>query len=192
MKPSIIIIACALLVGGVEVYLADGHRRTFGNGALQEHMAIYDADDDGTISVEELQVLQAEQESRRDRLRHRWDSNNDGRISATEREAAKAEMRRLVRVRRAERFDDEDLDADGKLTRTEFFGITAVADVNAADPTLAGEIFDRLDQDGDKVISKEEFLRSLDRIRTPTSDLEPKAEPEAHPDVNTLEGRRKL
>ena len=57
MKPSIIIIACALLLGGVEVYLADGHRRTFGNGALQEHMAIYDADDDGKISVEELQVL---------------------------------------------------------------------------------------------------------------------------------------
>lgn len=184
-----IIIVCALIVGGIEVYLADGHRRTFGNGALQEHMAIYDADDDGNISVEELQVLQADQENRRNRLRNRWDTNNDGRISREEREAAKIEMRRLVRQRRIERFNEEDLDADGNLTRDEFFKITAVADVNTADPTLASDIFERLDEDGDNAISKEEFLRSLERIRTPDSEVGPEAVPKTHPDRNALDRR---
>jgi Ca2+-binding EF-hand superfamily protein len=180
MKPSTIIIACALLVGGIEVYLADGHRRTFGSGALQEHMAIYDADEDGKISVEELQALRADQENRRDRLRNRWDTNNDGRISEKEREGAKEEMRRLVRERRSQRFDDEDIDADGNLTRAEFLAITAVAET---DPTVAREIFNRLDEDGDSQVSKAEFLKSLDRIRIPVSDVEPQAKPKPHPDA---------
>lgn len=192
MKPSMIIVVCALLVGGIEVYLADGHRRTFGNGALQEHMAIYDTDEDGSISVEELQALQSDRESRRDRLRNRWDANGDGRISAVEREAAKAEMRRLIEERRRQRFDDEDRDGDGKLTRAEFLGITAVADVQAADPALAGDIFNRLDQDGDSAISQAEFLKSLERIRTPSTGVGPQAVPKAHPDPETLNdgGRR--
>ena len=67
-------------------------------------------------------------------------------------------MRRLVRERRIQRFDDEDLDRDGNLTRAEFFGITAVSDVNAADPTLAADIFERLDEDGNNAISKEAAL----------------------------------
>ena len=184
MKASTILIAGALLVGAVEVYLADGDRRTFGSGVLQEHLSIYDEDNSGTISVEELQALQADQEHRRDRLRNRWDLDDDGESSATERAAARVEMRRLIVQRRSMRFHAEDQDNDGHLTMAEFAGLTAVADLNAADPTLAANIFKRLDENGDTKVSLSEFLKGLDRVRTPHDEVGPQAVPKPHPDSN--------
>jgi Ca2+-binding EF-hand superfamily protein len=184
MKPATMILTCALLAGGVEMYLGQDSRRTFGNGVLQEHISMYDADDDGGISVEELQALQADQKTRRNRLASRWDLNRDGRISNIEREAAKVRMRKLIEKRRLMRFEAEDENGDELLEQSEFFGITAVAATNSVNPSLAVDIFNHLDLDGDGFISKPEFLRGLDRTRTPSDVTSPAPVPKRHPNVD--------
>lgn len=187
MKPATIILVCALLVGGLEVYLGQ-NARTFGNGTLQDHMSVYDADNNQVISVEELQALQADQERIRQRLRNRWDLDHDGRISIVEREAAREQVRVMIRQRRLMRFEGEDADGNDLLSEEEFFGISAVAAATTTNPTLASELFNHLDEDGDGFISKPEFLLGLDRTRAPDDGITPKPVPERHPDLS--DGRR--
>lgn len=144
--------------------LAEAGERTFGNGTLPEHLAMYDADDSGGLSEEELHVLREDRLQRQRRLRNRWDLDKDGTISNTEREAAKAQIRKSIEERRIKRFDEVDLNKDGQLTLAEFQRITAVTDADSQTPGVARRIFINLDSDKNNTVSKREFLLKLDTL----------------------------
>lgn len=162
-------------------------KRTFGNGVLSENVAIYDVDDDGVLSIEELQILQSERLRLRQHttLRDRWDLNRDGRIDARERTAATARIRQLIEERRCRRFNEVDLNSDGALVLEEFLRIAAVQKADLDDPGTGTELFKHLDHDGNRRISKAEFLRSLDNLRTPPGGEEPT--PKTREDRNRLD-----
>lgn len=162
-------------------------RRNFGNGVRSEFLSMYDVNNDGQFSAEELQVLKADRSTRdrRDRFRERWDTDKDGRISDSEREAAVATIREAIRQRRCDRFDEVDLRGageadgpDGFLSRDEFKNISAVSLINSDNPEMADSLFDKLDRDRDGRISKAEFLRTLDEVRpVPTGGEQPAPKP---------------
>ena len=138
--------------------------RTFGNGTLPEHLALYDADDSGSLSQEELQVLREDRLQRQQRLRNRWDTDRDGKISDQEREAAKITIRNTIEARRLLRFNEVDLDRNGQLTLTEFLNITAVSAADTNTPGVAQRIFTSLDLDKNDTVSAREFLLKLDTL----------------------------
>lgn len=181
----------ALLGAAVVVWAQDDDgtatKRTFGNGVLSENLAIYDVDDNGSLSVEELQALQADRlnQNRHETLRDRWDLNRDGRIDAREREQAAARIRQIIEERRCRRFNEVDLDSDGFLVLDEFLSISAVASIDLNSPGTGIELFKHLDHDGDRKISKAEFLRSLDRLRTSSGEDDPAPKP--RDDADTLD-----
>ena len=144
--------------------LSQGGERTFGNGTLSEYLSIYDVDNSGGLSEEELQSLRADRKDRQQRLRNRWDLNRDGRISGEEREAAKAAIRRQIEARRLQRFSEVDLNKDRVLSPAEFNQISAVSDANNASPGLASRLFNNLDSDKNGTISTREFLLKLDTL----------------------------
>ncbi len=150
--------------------LAQAGERTFGNGTLTEYLSIYDIDNSGGLSEEELQTLRADRNNRQQRLRNRWDLNNDGRISEPEREAAKAAIRRQIEERRLQRFSEVDLNKDRVLSPAEFNQIAAVSDANSASPGLASRLFANLDSDKNGTISTREFLLKLDTLPVDTVD----------------------
>lgn len=158
--------------------LAEARERTFGNGTLPEHLAMYDADNSGGLSEEELQVLREDRLQRQRRLRNRWDLDRDGTISQSEREAAKIKIRKSIEERRIKRFDEVDLNKDGILTLTEFQRITAVTDANDQNPGVARRIFANLDTDKSETVSKREFLLKLDTLPPAAVDGE---SPVVHP-----------
>jgi Ca2+-binding EF-hand superfamily protein len=147
--------------------MAAAGERTFGNGTLPEHLAMYDADESGGLSEEELQVLRDDRQQRQRRLRNRWDLDRNGVISASEREAAKAQIRKTIEDRRIQRFNEVDLNRDGQLTLAEFRNIIAVADADTASPGVARRIFDNLDGDRNDTVSTREFLLKLDTLPAP-------------------------
>lgn len=176
MKSSAIKIACltllstALLSWGEDGVPGDvppdaTHTRIFGDGVLSEHLAMYDVDDNGGLSVEEYQVLKAERlsQARHQSFRSRWDINHDGRIDTQERRNAMARIRHMIEQRRLRRFAEVDLNTDRHLSREEFLRISAVAALST--PGTAEEIFRHLDRDEDRRISEAEFLQSIDAIR---------------------------
>lgn len=144
--------------------LAMAGERTFGNGTLPEHLAIYDADESGGLSEEELQVLREDRVQRQRRLRNRWDLDKNGTISDSEREAAKAKIRKTIEDRRVKRFNEVDLDRNGQLTLAEFSKITAVTQADTRTPGLASRIFSNLDTDKNNTVSTREFLLKLDTL----------------------------
>ena len=146
--------------------------RTFGNGTLPEHLALYDVDESGGLSEEELQILREDRLQRQKRLRNRWDLDRNGKISDQEREAAKTAIRQTIRERRVQRFNEADLDRDGQLTLTEFRNITAVNDADTNSPGLAERLFSNLDSDNNTTVSTREFLLKLDNL-PPVSIDEP-------------------
>ncbi len=141
--------------------LSQAQERTFGNGTLPEFLALYDVDNSGGLSTEELQALQADRKSRRSRLQARWDSDGDGKISNAEREGARTAIIETIERRRSNRFDDVDNDGNGFLSSEEFGQISAVIVADNDSPGLANQIFNNLDLDQDSQVSKEEFLRTL-------------------------------
>lgn len=191
MKPTTIIIACAaLLAASAGSWAQDtGNTRAFGNGVLPDYLAMYDIDNSGDLSVEEMQELNADRTNpdRHLKFRQQWDTNRDGRVSSDERSAAKIQIRVRIQQRRNARFDavDTGVDgigaADGHLSRGEFSNIAAVAASNLATPGMADRLFNHLDRDDDGRISRAEFLQSLDTVR-PTTTVAP--QPKAHPADN--------
>ena len=152
--------------------------RTFGNGILPELLSMYDVNGSGGLDQEELQALSLDRKDRRNRLRNRWDSNRDGRISDQEREAAKAAIKRQIDARRSLRFDEVDHNADGFLNQEEFNNIAAVDVANDARPGVSVDLYNNLDADNDGKVSKEEFLRKLNSI---PAVVDPARLPKPHP-----------
>lgn len=180
MKPAPIfrLLLAILLAGGslwAEDSPAPAAKRTFGNGVLPEYLAVYDINDDGTISLEEGQALRQDRNTsgRLDTFRHRWDTNRDGIISPTERDAAKAAIRQIIIDRRCRRFAEVDSNDDDFLSLAEFNSIAAVQSVDNSNPGTANDLFNHLDHNNDNRVSKAEFLRSLDAAPTQALGVQP-------------------
>ncbi|NNC88032.1 MAG: hypothetical protein HKN82_06170 [Akkermansiaceae bacterium] len=164
--------------------------RVMGDGLLPPSVAIYDADGSGNLSVEERQAMAADRRNRHETFRQRWDTNRDGRVSPEEEAAARAKIRDLIRQRRLQRFaevdvssaidhdDDGNLDEpDGFLSSEEFNAINAVALSNTATPGIATSLFQYIDENGDGLISRAEFLKSLEPQRVEDTGVDPQAAP---------------
>lgn len=183
MKPTIIKTACAILFGSALVAGAEdgvAQERVFGNGVLSEHLSMYDVNDDGGLSAEEYRALREDRakQARHQRFRSRWDANRDGRIDARERMHAVNQIKKVIEQRRLRRFAEVDRDSDENLSLDEFFSINAVSATNTAQPGTAEKIFNHLDHDGNSLISRREFLQSLDSVRpVPVEDNNSKPRP---------------
>jgi hypothetical protein len=170
--------------------------RTFGTGTLSEFLSLYDVDDSGGLSPEELKALSADRKNSKNlgkqrgnssknsksRVKNRWDTDGDGKISHSERETAKLAIRNQIEARRALRFDEVDNNSDGFLTLAEFNSISAVGEVDEARPGVSEELYYNLDLDNDGKVSKQEFLRKIDSLPV----VDPAKIPKPHPRVNDL------
>jgi Ca2+-binding EF-hand superfamily protein len=170
--------------------------RTFGTGTLSEFLSLYDVDDSGGLSPEELKALSADRKNSKNlgkqrgnssknsksRVKNRWDTDGDGKISHSERETAKLAIRNQIEARRALRFDEVDNNSDGFLTLAEFNSISAVGEVDEARPGVSEELYHNLDLDNDGKVSKQEFLRKIDSLPV----VDPAKIPKPHPRVNDL------
>ena len=137
------------------------------------------------MSEEELQLLQEDRLHRQRRLRNRWDTDKDSKISNAEREAAKAAIRRTIEQRRVKRFNEVDLDRNSQLTLAEFRNITAVSDADANTPGVALRIFTNLDSDKNETVSTREFLLKLDSLPPAVVDTPLTNEHPRRPITNT-------
>lgn len=160
--------------------------RTFGNGTLSEFLSLYDIDESGGLSPEELKALSADRKNRGNqrgkRPKNRWDNDGDGKISHSEREAAKSAIRKRIEARRALRFDEVDNNSDGFLTLAEFNSIAAVGARDEVRPGVSDELYHNLDLDNDGKVSKGEFLRKIDSLPV----VDPAKIPKPHPRINDI------
>ena len=155
---TLLIVMTLCLVARAEAQSGD---RSFGDGTLPEHLAVYDVDGDGILSVEEIQAMKDARLTRHDDWQEQWDTNGDGVIDEDERAAAKEAIRDRIEERRTRRFNQADTDGDGCLTFAEFSAIPAVMELAKRHPEAPARIFDRLDVNDDDCISLEEFVVHL-------------------------------
>lgn len=140
---------------------------TAGDGVLPEHLAMYDLDKSGGLSVGEYQLMLRERrtQERQKRARDRWDDNKDGVLDAAEQARATARYRQAIIDRRTKYFRRVDTNADDHLNRDEFLAIAAVEETDIIKPGTGPELFKYLDHNHDGLISLKEFLKGVDEVR---------------------------
>ena len=132
----------------------------FGDSGRERFKQI-DTNQDGVISLDEFSA-----EGRFiDRRMDRADANGDGEISKDEMEARQASIKAEAQSRMEERIEDSR--AFFERTDRDNSGSVTVAEMRAA-------IFDRLDRNGDQVLSKRELrkMAKADRLRKRTAILD--------------------
>ena len=77
----------------------------------------------------------------------KFDTDGDGKLNETEREAAKAAREEMMAARKAEMLEKFDADGDGELSDTE---------KEAAKEAMKAKMLEKFDADGDGELSKEE------------------------------------
>jgi Ca2+-binding EF-hand superfamily protein len=199
MKPITIITTCAALLAasaGSWAQTPDDGRK-FGNGVLPEYLAMYDADNSGDLSMDEMWELNQDRNNpnRHSKFRQQWDTDKDGRVDSNEQSAARIEIRNRITQRRSDRFDAVDTGVnnagtlegaqDGALSLAEFSRIKAVEAAELANTGTATRLFNFLDKDNNGLISRAEFLQSLNSVR-PSSPTDAPV-PKPHP-ANNLNG----
>ena len=169
MKSSLIIagLAGAMAFAAAADAQHRGHGGQSGRGAGGPARAMMmlraaDANGDNSITLEEVQTLQAEM--------FEWmDRNGDGVLSSADRSpmhqrlasiheaGSDGERRGRRRGRRGQGHEDRDANGDGQISRDEFLG---------------GEnrIFERLDTNGDSVISPDELDAAVETARERRED----------------------
>lgn len=152
MKRTGIIIAAALGVGAIAVGVAaakSGWRGHHGGGAhMDRAFGLIDTDGDGAVSRAEADAAGAA-------LFARADGDGDGALTADELTAAALEHMRLMAERRAAHAIGR-LDSDGD-------GALSLAEVEARLGDRPGRMFDRLDANGDDMVTREEAMRMARR-----------------------------
>ena len=167
MKPTIALIAWALLATGMSVKAQSG--RSFGNGTLPEFLKPYDTNNDGVLSAEERDAARQGRIDRMEAALAKWDTNGDGVLSPTEIEAARKTCRDQVDVIRKQHFTDADKDSDGFLSLVEFTAMIPAPPTGA--PVLTAteilRMFNFLDANKDGKISLAEFLAPCPKPPSP-------------------------
>jgi hypothetical protein len=150
MKKTLVLAALigSVAVGGVALAQDRGDRdgpRHGHRGSPEERVTMmmerFDANGDGQITVEEIEIHRAERFNAAD-------TNGDGVIDAAEFEAA-ATQRAADRVaeRAAEMFARIDEDGDGQLTADDLGG-------------REGRLFEHADENGDGILTEDELLNA--------------------------------
>ena len=159
-KFSVVLLAAAAISVSAWTGVQAGDRG-FGDGTLPDHLAVYDVDGDGVLSVEEIQAMKDARPGRRHGWLEQWDTNEDGVIDEEERAAAHEALRQRIEERRVRHFNEADTDGDGCLTFEEFSAIPAVIALAEEHPEAPARIYARLDANHDDCVSLEEFLGHL-------------------------------
>lgn len=161
-KHTIILLSAVLLTGTRFAKAADPVppvRNPFGTGELPEFLKPFDVNHDGKLDEEERQAYRdAARDGTAPRPGQRanpFDTNHDGVLSDEEKAAAQEAIRAKIEAERNKRFDELDKNDDGFLSAEEFLNVPGIR------PELAARILAHLDKDGDKQISKAEFLLAL-------------------------------
>lgn len=139
---------------------------TAGDGVLPEHLAMYDLDKSGGLSVGEYQLMLRERrtQERQKRALSRWDDNKDGQLDVAERARARRRYQQAIVDRRTKYFRKADISGDDHLSREEFLSIAAVEENDLIKPGTGPEVFRYLDIDKDNHISLKEFLKGVDEV----------------------------
>lgn len=135
------LVLCA--AGGAWAEPAATESASSGQGArpFMDVLRRADTNQDGKVSFEELQAVAPDfPKARFDKL----DRNGDGFLSPEDRPARPGDSPGASRADRVERLRAADTDADGKVSREEF---------DKAFPHAPGDLFTRLDTNGDGAIS---------------------------------------
>ena len=160
MRIKSILVASGLLGSAI---LAQGLRKSFGDGTLPEFLMRYDVNDDGIIDEEERQAIKEERKAARQSRR-----NGGGKMSLKERLAARDSIRERILSKRAKKFA-EIAGEDGVLSLEELSSLPAFK--NAFKERI-DSIFARLDSDKSGDVSLEEFNQRL-RNHRPSDESHP-------------------
>ena len=118
----------------------------------------YDADQNGMLSEEELQIAREHRKERRQQTQALWDTNNDGELQDEEIQHAHEIILHEILASRLDHFESVDLSADGKLDYQEFLQIPGMDSRPEKEVELT---FNYIDKNEDGMITEEEFLEAF-------------------------------
>lgn len=114
----------------------------------------FDADGDGQLTPEELEVAREHRDAERRDLIGHWDTDKNGVLSEAEIAAAQEAILKEIEAERNRHFDGVDLDGNGALSLPEF---KAIPGNELMPEEFAAEIFRAIDGDGNGSLSRTEF-----------------------------------
>ena len=173
------LVLCSLLVAPLTLAAPDPQPqgKTFGEGAgLPKYLRHYDVKGgpngtgDGQLDQEECQAMEQARKQIRKQLQQDFDTDGDGQLCKAEQDKARERLRAMIDEQRVLRFNEANTDGVEGLTIDEFSTLPGM--VNKEDDLVLA-IFDRLNADGDEVITESEFLaavRQCDRDRDGSGD----------------------